>query len=209
VRTPELKKTILRIIGKREFYGYEMHRELEERNIILGIGRLYSILTEMNDEGLLKDRWEKSSSGPKRRVYKIGKKGEIERSKILMDAIRTVHEFYMEYLLDLPPENSVFNIVGRILTRNVSESSNFGYIASRFSGPLMRIIGFLREKLPTGKKYAIAQQASELNLEFDDVFAVEGTFDDIPMKDNHLDLLVIANCNNNLIPGPNRNRRVY
>ncbi len=192
MRTPELKKTILRMAGKGEFYGYEIHKKLEQRSINLGIGRLYSILAEMKEEGLLKDRWEKSESGPKRRVYKIGKKGIEEREKILLEAIRTVHEFYTEYLVSLPPENSVFKIIGRILTKNLSKNSNIGYAANKFSGPLRRILSHLGNEIPDGKKYAIAEQASKLDLGFEDVFVVEGTFDDIPMKDNHLDLLVVT-----------------
>ena len=192
MRTPELKTIILRMTGKGEFYGYEMHKELEQRKINVGIGRLYSILAEMKDEGFLKDRWEKSQSGPKRRVYKINKKGIKEREKILMEAIRTVHDFYTEYLNSLPPENSVFNIVGGILTKNLSKTSNIGYVASRFSGPLRKILTQLRNVVPDGKKYAISPEAAKLDLGFEDVFVVEGTLEDIPMKDNHLDLLVVT-----------------
>jgi PadR family transcriptional regulator PadR len=192
MRTPELKTTILKMAGKGEFYGYEMHKMLEERNIKLGIGRLYSILSEMKDEGLLKDRWEKSQSGPKRRIYMIGKKGTKEREKILMESIRTVHDFYTEYLNSLPPENSVFNIVSQMLTEPLSKNSNIGYAATRFSGPLRKILGQLRSDVPDGKKYAISPKAKELKLEFDDVFVVEGSFEDIPMKDDHLDLLVVT-----------------
>lgn len=192
MRTPELKTMILRMTGKGEFYGYEMHKNLEQRNINLGIGRLYSVLAEMKKEGLLKDRWVKSKSGPKRRVYKIGKKGIKEREKILMEAIRTVHEFYTEYLVSLPPENSVFSIVSGILTKDLSKGSNIGYVATRFSGPLRRILNQLRKEIPDGKKYAISHQAKELDLGFEDVFIVEGTLNDIPVKDNHLDLLVVT-----------------
>ena len=53
MRTQELKKVILRLVGNREFYGYEIHRQLEERNINIGIGRLYSILTDMKGIHLL------------------------------------------------------------------------------------------------------------------------------------------------------------
>jgi DNA-binding PadR family transcriptional regulator len=192
MRTPELKTIILRMTGGGEFYGYEMHKELEQRKINVGIGRLYSILTEMENEGFLKDRWEKSQSGPKRRVYKIGKKGIKEREKILMEAIRTVHEFYTEYLNNLPPESSVFNIIRGTLTKNLSKNSNIGYAATRFTGPLRNILENIRNDVPNGKKYAITPQAKDLDLGIEDVFVVEGTFEDIPMKDNHLDLLVVT-----------------
>ncbi|MHA2352202.1 MAG: helix-turn-helix transcriptional regulator [Candidatus Thorarchaeota archaeon] len=192
MRTPELKTTILKMVGGREFYGYEIHKELEQSKIKIGIGRLYSILAEMKDDGLLKDRWEKSQTGPKRRTYRIGRKGSKEREKILMDAIRTVHDFYTEYLLSLPPEHSVFAIVSRILTEDLTKTSNIGYAASRFPGPLRKIIGQLRTVVPDGNVYAISHQAKELDLGFEDVFVIEGTFEDLPMKDDHLDLLIVT-----------------
>lgn len=192
MRTSELKKTILRMIGVGEFYGYEIYKELEQRKIKIGIGRLYSILTEMKKDELLKDRWEKSQSGPKRRVYKISEKGIKEREKILMEAIGIVHDFYTEYLNNLPPESSAFTIISGILTKNLTKTSNIGYAATRFSGPLRKILNQIKEKVPDGKKYAISPDTEKLDLEIEDVFTVEGTFQDIPMKDNHLDLLVVS-----------------
>lgn len=192
MRTPQLKTTILRLAGKREFYGYEMHKELQQRKIRIGIGRLYSTLSEMKEEGLLKDRWEKSQSGPERRIYSIDKGGEIEREKILMGAIRTVHEFYTEYLLNLPPERSAFKIISEILTRKVSKTANVAYVANRFSGPLKSILSQIREDLPSAKIYAVLVQSKPIELELDDIFTIEGTFDDIPMKNEYLDLLIIT-----------------
>lgn len=192
MRTPEIKAIILRMAGKGEFYGYEIHKEFEQRNINLGIGRLYAILAEMKEEGLLKDRWEKSQSGPKRRVYSIGRKGRVERESILMEAIKTVHDFYTEYLISLPPERSAFNIISGILSKSLSKSSNFGYAATSFSEPQRRIMSYLREETPDGKKYAISPEAVKSDLGYEDVFVVEGTLEDIPMKDNHLDLLVVT-----------------
>ncbi|MFX1605504.1 MAG: helix-turn-helix transcriptional regulator [Promethearchaeota archaeon] len=192
MRTQELKTTILKISGQGEFYGYEMHKQLEQRNIKIGIGRLYSVLAEMKEEGLLNDHWEKSQSGPKRRVYKIGRAGRNEREKILLEAIRTVHDFYTEYLISLPQKYSVFNIVGGILTKGLSKKSRIGYAASRFSGPLRNIIGVLRNMVPKGTLYAITDHTNGLDLGVEDVLVVEGTFEDLPMKDDFLDLLVVT-----------------
>ncbi|NHI89327.1 MAG: methyltransferase domain-containing protein [Candidatus Thorarchaeota archaeon] len=192
MKTPELKAAILRLAGKREFYGYEMHKELEEKKIKIGIGRLYSILSEMNEESLLKDRWEKSQSGPERRIYRIDKKGEIAREKILKEAIRTVHEFYIEYLRDLPPESSAFKIVSGILTRGIPKNANVAYVATMFSGPLRSIITQMREDISGGRIYAISESTKSTELRLEDVSTIEGVFDDIPMKDEYLDLLVIS-----------------
>lgn len=192
MRTPELKKTILQMTGKNEFYGYEAHKQLEQRNVKIGIGRLYSVLSEMKAEGLLKDRWEKSDSGPKRRVYKISKKGLKEREKILMEAIRTVHDFYTEYLINLPPKHSVFSLIGESLTKKLAVTSNVGIAASRFSGPIRRFIDQIRKKVSKGRLYVITEQANGLDLGIEDVLIVEGTFDDLPMKDGFLNLLVVS-----------------
>ena len=200
LRTPQLKDTILKLAAKREFYGYEMHKELEQRKIRIGVGRLYSILSEMKEEGLLKDRWEKSQSGPERRIYSIDKGGEIEREKILMEAIRTVHEFYTEYLLNLPPEHSAFKIISEILTRKASKNANVAYVANKFNGPLRSIISQIREDLPGAKIYAVSVQTKPIKLELDDIFTIEGAFDDIPMKNEYLDLLIVTgNIDNNCL----------
>jgi PadR family transcriptional regulator PadR len=192
MRTPELKRTILRMSGMSEFYGYEIHKKIEEQQIKIGIGRIYSVLAEMKDEGLLIDRWEESRSGPKRRIYRIGQKGAKERDKILMDAIKTVHEFYTEYLMTLPPEHSVFNKISEMLTKGLSQKSTIGYVATRFTGPLKKIIGQLSKDNDEGKVYAIAENAREEDLGITNVLVIEGTFEDLPIKNEFLDLLVVT-----------------
>ena len=192
MRTPELKRIILRLVGNREFYGYEIHKKLEQRNITIGIGRLYSILNEMKEEAFLTDRWERSERGPKRRIYRIAKKGKTVRDEILGDAIKTVHEFYMEYLFDLPAELSVFNTIGDLLAENIPKTANVAYIASRFSGPVAKIIETLQERFTEGNLYAISQKGKNGQLKLDSVSIVDGTLDDIPMKDEYLDLLIVT-----------------
>ena len=192
MRTAELKAAILRIAGKDEFYGYDMHKKLEQKKTKIGIGRLYSILSEMKNEGLLKDRWEKSTSGPRRRVYRTAKLGDLERERILMEAIRTVHEFYTEYLTNLPPEHSVFTTVGNLLVKKLPKNARMAYAAHRFSGPVRQIMGILQQRLPEGNLIAIHPKEKGELLGLDNVSVVGGTFEDIPMKDDYLDLLIVT-----------------
>jgi DNA-binding PadR family transcriptional regulator len=168
-----------------------MHKKLEKRNINIGIGRLYSILGEMKQEGFLKDRWEKSQNGPKRRVYQTGEKGIEERNRILMDAIKTIHEFYTEYLLGLPPEHSVFNMMSDQLISDLQQNSNIAYAATRFSGPVRKLISSLQKKI-LGNIYAIQSNENGIDLNLENVSVLNGTFDDMPVKDNHLDLLIVT-----------------
>lgn len=192
MRSAELKKAILRIAGKDEFYGYEMHKKLGQKKSKIGIGRLYSILAEMKNEGLLKDRWEKSNSGPRRRVYRTAKLGDQERERILMEAIRTVHEFYMEYLNGLPPESSAFTMITDLLVQKIPKDATIAYAANRFGGPVSKIMSNQQEKLPDGTLYAIHPTEKGANLGMDNVSFVSGTFEDIPMKDDFLDQLVVS-----------------
>ena len=192
MKSTELKTTILQMVGKSEFYGYEIHKKLEQRKIKIGIGRLYSILADMKEEGFLKDRWEKSQSGPRRRVYRIAKKGNIARDEILGKAIKTVHEFYIEYLFSLPPELSVFKMVSNLLVEKLPNNANVAYAATRFSGPVRKIMEILLERFPDGNLYAVHPKEKNVKLEMDSVSLVDGTFEDIPMKDDYLDLLVVT-----------------
>ncbi len=51
MRTVDLKRTILKVFGDREFYGYDVHKVLVSRRV--ETSRLYLVLTEMLREGLL------------------------------------------------------------------------------------------------------------------------------------------------------------
>ncbi|MHA2068746.1 MAG: PadR family transcriptional regulator [Candidatus Thorarchaeota archaeon] len=192
MRTPELKKTILRMVGRSEFYGYEIHQELAEKNIRVGIGRLYAILGEMKSDGLLKDRWEKSKTGPKRRVYLIARKGELERERILMDAIRIVHDFYNEYLLSLPPELSAFNTIASLLTKGLGKEINIAYAAPRISGSIKRLLQKIQDKRPNANIYAICPKTESSELDLERILVLDGTLQDIPTKDDYLNLLVVT-----------------
>jgi len=192
MRTPELKGVILRMAGSSEFYGYQIHQDLAEKNIQVGIGRLYAILNEMKDDGLLRDRWQESHSGPRRKVYRIGRKGKLEREKILMEAIGTVHDFYTEYLLSLPPDTSVFGTVSRMLCEGLGHKATIAYAAPRFSEPLKKLLNMLQTEIPEGTLYIVSPKSAAAKARLGAMPVLDGTFEDIPMKDDYLDLLVVT-----------------
>jgi len=74
LRTEDLKKIILKTFRRREFYGYEAYKKLKSKDIKIEISRLYRVLNEMQREGLLDNRWERSQLGPRRRVYRRKRK---------------------------------------------------------------------------------------------------------------------------------------
>jgi PadR family transcriptional regulator PadR len=192
MRTPELKKTILEMAGLNEFYGYEIHQELAEKNINVGIGRLYAILGEMKSDGLLKDRWEKSNSGPRRRIYRIASKGKVERERILMEAIKTVHDFYIEYLLSLPPELSAFDTISTLLAKGTGKEINIAYAAPGISGLIKRLLHRLKEERPKANIYAVCPKTEASEIDLEGISVLDGTLQDIPIKDGYLSLLVVT-----------------
>ena len=56
----------------------------------------------------------------------------------------------------------------------------------------MKIMESLQGKFPEGNLYAIHPREKNVQLGMDAVSIVDGTFEDIPMKDDYLDLLVVT-----------------
>jgi PadR family transcriptional regulator PadR len=190
LRTDDLIKTILKLSRGREFYGYELHRKLSETAHI-EISGFYRVLARMLDLGYLESRWEKSPSGPKKRVYRLGEKGRKELDEILLDAIQTVHDFYGNYLLNLPAESDVFERICSMLTNGLKTQTNIAcMIASEYTPMHERMICSLHDKLPEGNIYIVKPRSAVVETKLNNLTLLQGTTDDIPFKDSYLDLLV-------------------
>ncbi|MGA2308632.1 MAG: helix-turn-helix transcriptional regulator [Candidatus Bathyarchaeia archaeon] len=192
VRTEDLKKIVLRMFGSREFYGYEVHKKLASEKIEVGISRLYRVLTGMLQVGLLEGRWEKGQLGPRKRVYRIGEKGKKEREKLLLDAIETVHGFYSEYLLNLPAKTNVLNSMCKLLSSNVDRKGEIAYISSQYSVMHEKILHYLHGKVPQAKIYFIKPASLAVDRNFDNLWFLNGTYDNIPLRSGFVDLEIVA-----------------
>lgn len=72
-----LRPCLLLLLGERPSHGYDLLERLEE----LGFrqrdpGLLYRSLRAMEQEGLVRSRWEASAIGPQRRTYELSEEGE-------------------------------------------------------------------------------------------------------------------------------------
>jgi DNA-binding PadR family transcriptional regulator len=177
------------MLGDRDLHGYEIHRDLEAREIKIGIGRLYEILNQMHDDGLLDDSWTDSESGPKKRIYSLSKKGQEARESILMDAIHTVHEFYGEYLRKLPPETSPFTILSKKLFSNLNSNSTIGYVVNKLTKPISLVLKNLRTEFPDAIIYLIGPRDVISEYESESISTLEGACNDLPTKEGFFDLL--------------------
>jgi len=191
MKTEDLRRIILKVFGGREFYGYEVHKKLASQGVRVEISRLYRILNEMLKDKLLESRWEKSRLGPKKRVYRLGEKGRKKLDGILQDAIRTIHAFYEEYLLNLPAEVSVFESVCRYFTRELRGQGNVAYVTPSYSVMHARMICNLQNRDPQGKIYLVKPRSVPVDPCPDNLTLLEGTYENIPLKNGYIDLLVI------------------
>ncbi len=192
MRTKDIKKIILTMFGNEKFYGYEAHKKLMSKDVEIEISRLYRILNDMLKEGLLDCSWTKSRLGPRKRVYRIGSKGKTDLEKILLDAIKTVHSFYGNYLMDLPPKSNVFNRINSLLTHGLKGRINIAYITTKYSVMHERMLHALQSKAPQGKIYFIKPDSMEMDLKIDNLSILDGTYNNILLKKNFTDLLVVT-----------------
>ena len=70
-----LELCILSIIARGEVYASDIIEELKSAKMIVVEGTLYPLLTRLKNDGLLKYRWEESSSGPPRKYFQLTEEG--------------------------------------------------------------------------------------------------------------------------------------
>ncbi|MDR0294458.1 MAG: PadR family transcriptional regulator [Oscillospiraceae bacterium] len=73
-----LELIILKLLSKKEMYGYELVAELNRQSNAFHIkeGTLYPILYRLEDDGLMKTRWEQPASRVQpKKYYSVTDKG--------------------------------------------------------------------------------------------------------------------------------------
>ena len=69
---------ILAVLSRGESYGYAIIREVRERSggvLAWSEGMLYPVLHRLEQEGVLRSRWDRSESGRRRKYYRITDEG--------------------------------------------------------------------------------------------------------------------------------------
>jgi DNA-binding PadR family transcriptional regulator len=192
MRTLDLKREILKTFRGAEFYGYDVHKKLVSNGAKIEISRLYRVLGEMLSEGLLESRWEKSQRGPRKRVYRLGAKGRKDLDEILSDAIETVHDFYSEYLVKLPPEVNAFDIICRVLSNNLKGKANVVYIIPKYSAPIEKILRGIRSEVSSARIYLVKPRSLGVDQKLHNIVLLDGSYNGIPLRDNFADLVVFS-----------------
>lgn len=192
MRTDILKRKILQMFNDSEFHGYDISKKLAEESEEIELSRLYRVLNDMAREGLLIGRWEKSDRGPKKKVYSLDNKGREERKKMLLEAIEIVHTHYDQYLMTLPKEYDVFEIlVGKIL-KEVIDDPTIVYISPFFAAIHHRMISTIIEHREKSSVYLLMPRQEEITLNSPNLVQMEGFYSNIPLKQDFGDLLFIT-----------------
>lgn len=79
LRAASLKPVILTVLADQEAYGYEIVqriRRLSEGKMRWSNGTIYPLLHDLENKGLVTSYWRPSPTAPRRKYYKLTKKGE-------------------------------------------------------------------------------------------------------------------------------------
>ena len=196
MRTEELKRTILKMTGSSELYGYDVNRRLSFQGVDVELSRLYRVLNEMKKDGLLNDRWERSHHGPRKKMYSVSEKGREALNEILLEAIATVHRFYGEYLMSLYPEINVFGNVIGLLAEGLEGHETIAYITTKYYGIHELIVSRLKEMVPEGRIYIVKPDTLDISVNLENVYIHIGNYNDIPFKNGFVDRLILIDLPN-------------
>ena len=188
----ELKRAIIRTIRSRELYGYELRKILASQGVKLQLSYIYKTLKEMSDEGFLESDLRRGGYGPQRRLYRLTEQGRRELGKIFGEAQELIHDFYEEYVSNLPP--AFFSDRFRMMMREVYGGRES--MALVISEPLTYIHRELLETMclrAGGKRtYLVKPSSIRAEVDFPNLTVLEGSLDDIPLKEKSLDALVVV-----------------
>ena len=93
-----LDPCILKIIARKETYGYEIIQELNDQGFNVQEGTVYPILLRLEKRGLISSKRKKSAIGPVRKYLKITDEGlqEIENFRDEWKLLKKAVERNME-----------------------------------------------------------------------------------------------------------------
>jgi PadR family transcriptional regulator PadR len=84
MRKGVLELCVLSVISDKEVYTSDILSSLKEADLLVVEGTVYPLLTRLKNDGILKYRWEESTSGPPRKYYSLTDNGQ-EVLKVLKE----------------------------------------------------------------------------------------------------------------------------
>jgi PadR family transcriptional regulator PadR len=75
MRKGVIELCVLSVISDKEVYTSDILSSMKEAELIVVEGTVYPLLTRLKNEGMLKYKWEESTSGPPRKYYSLTEEG--------------------------------------------------------------------------------------------------------------------------------------
>ena len=82
MRKGVLELCVLSVISDKEVYTSDILSSLKEAKLLVVEGTLYPLLNRLKNDGVLKYRWEESSSGPPRKYFSLTDQGQEVRNNL-------------------------------------------------------------------------------------------------------------------------------
>ncbi len=95
-----LQAWVLLLLRRQPAHGYELIKRLREVGLNVSGDRLYRLLRELEQRGLVQSGWAGGGLGPERRVYKLTRTGphqlqdDVQALRSLFDTLETFFEQY-------------------------------------------------------------------------------------------------------------------
>lgn len=89
MRKGVLELCVLSVISDKEVYTSDILSTLKDAELLVVEGTLYPLLTRLKNDGILKYRWEESTSGPPRKYYSLTENGTI--------ILKSLSEYWLKF----------------------------------------------------------------------------------------------------------------
>lgn len=76
MRKGVLELCVLSVISDQEVYTSDILSSLKDAQLLVVEGTVYPLLTRLKNDGILKYKWEESTSGPPRKYYSLTEQGK-------------------------------------------------------------------------------------------------------------------------------------
>src|SRR5579875_2105687 len=209
----DLQKLIITILAmseeqeeahhKREMTGSEIFRELSQKGIETWQNHVYTLLTKMEENGVLKSRWVENPNGrgPRKHLYRLGKMGEERRALMVKDSIELLMSEFIRTnskVRDLKDhiegfrENFAFAQTGRT---NIGQTGSEVIVMTiPYYDPLIChpvSINALAEAFPKSLVYVVKPKEMKFSSQKENLKLLDGSRNDLPLKDEFADYLLL------------------
>lgn len=82
MRKGVLELCVLLVISDQEVYTSDILSSMKDAELLVVEGTVYPLLTRLKNDGILKYKWEESTSGPPRKYYSLTDEGRVVLEKL-------------------------------------------------------------------------------------------------------------------------------